>query len=874
MQESSSIAGVTPLCQAASLEQMMGPIAIQAQSNGRRPRSVPQEAVMGDHGSPPGAAPKDQDAAQPHMVSAEEPANQSVSRGPAQKSRARRGKKRGGEGKHPPAEAEVNDAAATDAVEVSPKPKRKYVKSGKFIGRFNDYQRKKGTIANQDGKAGGKRRNKRESVAIEGTETAHDGTAPAAASSPQLAIALESPFASETSQEAPPKPKRGRPKGSFKKKKAPAGSEAEPAKATNPTTAASKAKPRRRNSRKNTKTDAAVEPGAAVNQETAEEAGGNDYAEADTAADAAARLEMARKASTGDGSRLERPPVADSGDTGLSSVQAGTHPQADPQPDPRQADSRQDAAEGPRVQHGARVFNPVSTSSKPPHRLSKVTGREMLGLGAQQVGGPNGENDGPLHRDDSTFGEYMAALDSRSSSGNGFRRLNSSGNSGRLMEMLHGSDGWGKLVSELQQKEEADEQQPAGTRRKRARTPKDGLDPLAKGIREHKGLVEGATASASTEDSQASRPKRALPRFDYNVLNGTSGHLDAMLLAADMQQQVAQSKPKVHKKRQPKLDQDGNRPEVSVYAKAYNKVKAQFARIRREDTLLGVYGADAWGGASQERVKLQYELDRAREQVLKCKAIIRECVKFCEEAEGDKAIPSEHYDADGELLAKFIFCAKCLKGESEEDNDIVLCDGACNRGYHEQCLQPRIHAQELPEDEGWLCPACDAKADIILAINEEYGTDYDEEAPWHSLFADDPTQTQEKVATRHGPLTFLNMDLGDSDSDDSSFGSDDLSDHEREPAGAEEDDQATGSQPNSPQGRGLEDDSGHESSSGSDSSSGSELADLEDEQEALQSTEVDVTAPRAERHRAASSSPRDQGLLEQPSGTPGDQTGT
>lgn len=78
-------------------------------------------------------------------------------------SRARRGKKRGGEGKHPPAEAEVNDAAATDAVEVSPKPKRKYVKSGKFIGRFNDYQRKKGTIANQDGKAGGKRRNKRES---------------------------------------------------------------------------------------------------------------------------------------------------------------------------------------------------------------------------------------------------------------------------------------------------------------------------------------------------------------------------------------------------------------------------------------------------------------------------------------------------------------------------------------------------------------------------------------------------------------------------------------------------------------------------------------------------------------------------------------
>jgi len=44
-----------------------------------------------------------------------------------------------------------------------------------------------------------------------------------------------------------------------------------------------------------------------------------------------------------------------------------------------------------------------------------------------------------------------------------------------------------------------------------------------------------------------------------------------------------------------------------------------------------------------------------------------------------------------------------------QDNDIVLCDGDCNRGYHEQCLQPRIHAADLPEEEGWLCPACDAK---------------------------------------------------------------------------------------------------------------------------------------------------------------------
>ena len=46
--------------------------------------------------------------------------------------------------------------------------------------------------------------------------------------------------------------------------------------------------------------------------------------------------------------------------------------------------------------------------------------------------------------------------------------------------------------------------------------------------------MEGAAAASgnTTEDSQGSRPKRALPRFDYNVLNGTSGNLNAMLHAA------------------------------------------------------------------------------------------------------------------------------------------------------------------------------------------------------------------------------------------------------------------------------------------------------------------------------------------------------
>lgn len=50
---------------------------------------------------------------------------------------------------------------------------------------------------------------------------------------------------------------------------------------------------------------------------------------------------------------------------------------------------------------------------------------------------------------------------------------------------------------------------------------------------------------------------------------------------AEMNEEEEQKKvAKPRKTKQTKLDKDGNRPEVSVYAKAYNRVKTQFVRIR------------------------------------------------------------------------------------------------------------------------------------------------------------------------------------------------------------------------------------------------------------------------------------------------------
>ena len=59
-----------------------------------------------------------------------------------------------------------------------------------------------------------------------------------------------------------------------------------------------------------------------------------------------------------------------------------------------------------------------------------AVGRDTVGSAGVKEGSPNnGENEAPMHRDDSTFGEYMAGLDSRSTSSAAIRRLNSSGTS-------------------------------------------------------------------------------------------------------------------------------------------------------------------------------------------------------------------------------------------------------------------------------------------------------------------------------------------------------------------------------------------------------------------------------------------------------------
>lgn len=171
------------------------------------------------------------------------------------------------------------------------------------------------------------------------------------------------------------------------------------------------------------------------------------------------------------------------------------------------------------------------------------------------------------------------------------------------------------------------------------------------------------------------------------------------------------------------------------YDKALGRFKGQISRFRQEQALIMAYDAEGWKGASKEKIKPHAEITRARDSIAKCLEMIKDCIRICDEASGDKSIPAEYFDEDGELDADNIFCGKCLKSDSTDDNDIIMCDGMCDRAYHMKCVFPPVDASVLEDDsdEGWLCPACDRKIDMIDEINDEFGTDYDYEDSWEKI---------------------------------------------------------------------------------------------------------------------------------------------
>jgi PHD-finger len=96
---------------------------------------------------------------------------------------------------------------------------------------------------------------------------------------------------------------------------------------------------------------------------------------------------------------------------------------------------------------------------------------------------------------------------------------------------------------------------------------------------------------------------------------------------------------------------------------------------------------------------------------------------------GHRQIPADHYDEHEELAAEHIVCCACGNEEADDDNDILLCDGhGCSRAYHVQCLpfKDNFDLQRLLDsDDGWLCPACDCRYDILWDLTQALDLDFE-----------------------------------------------------------------------------------------------------------------------------------------------------
>ncbi|KAK8953387.1 hypothetical protein KSP40_PGU020742 [Platanthera guangdongensis] len=185
------------------------------------------------------------------------------------------------------------------------------------------------------------------------------------------------------------------------------------------------------------------------------------------------------------------------------------------------------------------------------------------------------------------------------------------------------------------------------------------------------------------------------------------------------------------------------------------------------------------GAQSREKIKPEKELQRAQIQITKYKLGIRDSIHKLELLGSEGRIEDSVMHPDGSVFHEYIFCAKCKSNEAFPDNDIILCDGSCNRGFHQKCLEPPLkkkgddrrsssgivgginggerastcnrneaadgHHRSCeyrlttitsvpPGDQGWLCRICDCKVEILETINAYLGTCFTVDGSWEEIF--------------------------------------------------------------------------------------------------------------------------------------------
>ncbi|KAL9270726.1 Homeobox protein HAZ1-like protein [Drosera capensis] len=183
-------------------------------------------------------------------------------------------------------------------------------------------------------------------------------------------------------------------------------------------------------------------------------------------------------------------------------------------------------------------------------------------------------------------------------------------------------------------------------------------------------------------------------------------------------------------------------------------------RMKYERNLIDAYSSEGWRGQSVEKLRPEKELDRAKTDINRFKIKIRMLFLRLDEMSAEGRFPESLFDSEGMIDSEDIYCAKCGSKDVTSSNDIILCDGVCERGFHQFCLNPPLRTEDSnaipPGDEGWLCPACDCKDDCINLINGSEGTKYSIKDSWERIFP-------EAAASANGQDDSLGLPSDDSE---------------------------------------------------------------------------------------------------------------
>ncbi|KAG8368446.1 hypothetical protein BUALT_Bualt15G0046300 [Buddleja alternifolia] len=189
------------------------------------------------------------------------------------------------------------------------------------------------------------------------------------------------------------------------------------------------------------------------------------------------------------------------------------------------------------------------------------------------------------------------------------------------------------------------------------------------------------------------------------------------------------------KKRSGRKKKQTKKNTANEFSRTRSHLRYLLHRIKYEQSLIDAYSAEGWRRQSVDKLKPEKELERAKGHILRYKLKIRELFQHLDTSLSVGKLPAALFDSEGEIDSEDIFCAKCGTKDLRLDNDIILCDGACERGFHQFCLDPPLLKEDIPPgDEGWLCPGCDCKLDCIDMLKDFQETKISILDSWEKIF--------------------------------------------------------------------------------------------------------------------------------------------